>query len=223
MKETIYHGSAEIIERPKYHGGKRYNDYGYGFYCTKERSLACEWAVTPDHDGFVNHYEIDTDDLRIVDINAHGVLSWLSVLLQNRTFNTISPLALEAKDYLIKHFNIDLRGADIVIGYRADDSYFSFAQDFISGAISVRQLGEAMRLGKLGEQFVLRSRRAHERVRFVNADRVARAQYLSVREARERTARQTYYQSTKSGRRKGDIYITQILDEEMKHDDTRLQ
>ena len=43
------------------------------------------------------------------------------------------------------------------IGYRADDSYFSFASDFINGAISYRQLCNAMCLGKLGQQFVLKS------------------------------------------------------------------
>lgn len=32
MQITLYHGSEHIIEKPLYHGGKRYNDYGYGFF-----------------------------------------------------------------------------------------------------------------------------------------------------------------------------------------------
>ena len=31
---TIYHGSQQIVEVPKYGVGKTYNDYGQGFYCT---------------------------------------------------------------------------------------------------------------------------------------------------------------------------------------------
>lgn len=37
--------------------------------------------------------------------------------------------------------------------------YFSFAQDFVAGVISLEKLSEAMRLGKLGEQIVLKSPR----------------------------------------------------------------
>ena len=48
---------------------------------------------------------------------------------------------------------------DVIIGYRADDSYFSFAKDFINNTISVEQLAEAMRLGELGIQIVLKSER----------------------------------------------------------------
>ena len=63
---------------------------------------------------------------------------------------------------------IDISGFDVIIGYRADDSYFSFVQDFVAGPISYRQLGEAMRLGKLGEQIVLISERAFERIKYVS-------------------------------------------------------
>ena len=30
----LYHGSKDIIEKPIYGQGKKYNDYGLGFYCT---------------------------------------------------------------------------------------------------------------------------------------------------------------------------------------------
>mgnify|MGYP002238404656 CR=1 FL=1 len=60
------------------------------------------------------------------------------------------------KKYIKEHFLIDITPYDIIVGYRADDSYFSFAQDFVSGVISLEKLSEAMRLGKLGEQIVLK-------------------------------------------------------------------
>ena len=53
-------------------------------------------------------------------------------------------------------FLLDISEYDVIIGYRADDSYFSFAQDFVAGVISLQKLSEAMQLGKLGEQIVLK-------------------------------------------------------------------
>lgn len=41
---TIFHGSPEIREKPVYGLGKKYNDYGQGFYCTQNIELAKEWA-----------------------------------------------------------------------------------------------------------------------------------------------------------------------------------
>ena len=48
MIKTIYHGSDHVIQHPVFHGGKRNNDYGYGFYCTESKEMAMEWAVRPD-------------------------------------------------------------------------------------------------------------------------------------------------------------------------------
>lgn len=43
MVKTLYHGSKDIIEHPRYGAGKPYNDYGRGFYCTESLDLAKEW------------------------------------------------------------------------------------------------------------------------------------------------------------------------------------
>ena len=223
MKRIIFHGSEYAIEKPVYHGGRRNNDYGHGFYCTFEESLAKEWAVTPEHDGYANCYEIEDSGLTVLDLNEYGILAWLTVLLENRTFHTTTPLAAEARDYLLRHFHIDFRKVDVIKGYRADDSYFSFAQDFISGGISLRQLSEAMRLGELGEQYVIRSKKAYEKLTFLSAEPVTRKEYLQRREGRDVAARRTYFDSTRRGRRRNDVFITQILNEEMTPDDVRLQ
>ena len=33
---TLYHGSVNIIKKPEFGRGNRHNDYGLGFYCSKE-------------------------------------------------------------------------------------------------------------------------------------------------------------------------------------------
>ena len=212
------------LEKPFYLGGKPHNDYGKGFYCTEEKNMAAEWAVSGNSNGWINEYEIDCDRLNILNLSSSGycILHWLAILLENRTFDLSYALAQEAKEYILKTFAVHYADADIIIGYRADDSYFSFAQDFLSGAISYRQLSVAMHLGKLGNQFVLKSPLAFDRLRFVGAEEALRELWFPLREKRDSTARRAYFASRKQLRRKGDIYIIQILDEEMTANDPRL-
>ncbi len=225
MIKRIYHGSVKTIERPVFGCGKRYNDYGLGFYCTEHLDLAMEWAVAKDHDGFANSYDLNVEGLKILDLNdgKYCILHWLALLLKNREFDTPSGLAFEAKEYILKHFSIDTDASDIIVGYRADDSYFSFAQDFLNGTISYRQLNNAMHLGQLGVQIVLKSERAFGRIRFVDMSSATRTEWLAKKEERDSRARREYFDAEKNRRRKGDLYITQIMDEEMREDDLRLR
>lgn len=225
MKRILYHGSPDIIERPIFGYGKAYNDYGLGFYCTDSLEMAKEWGVSRDHDGYANRYEMDCEGLRILDLNAEDycILHWLAVLLENREFDVPSGLALEAKEYLMENFAVAYKHCDAIIGYRADDSYFSFAQDFINGTISYRQLNNAMHLGKLGQQFVLKSRLAFERIRFLDSEMASSEEWYARKMLRDKTARREYFSVERNKRQRGDLYITQIMDEEMKWDDPRLR
>lgn len=225
MVRTLYHGSDHIIKRPIYGEGKRYNDYGLGFYCTEDLDMAREWGVTKDRDGYANCYELDCDGLDILDLSdkSYCILHWLAILLENREFDMPSPLAAEAKRYLLDHFATNYQAADAIVGYRADDSYFAFAQDFVNGTISYRQLGRAMYLGKLGQQFVLKSRTAFERLRFLRAEVARRKEWYQRKAMRDRSARREYFDVERNKRQRGDIYITQILDEEMGPNDPRLR
>lgn len=225
MIKRIYHGSKHRIEQPVYGYGKAYNDYGIGFYCTESADMAKEWGVAAERNGYANSYDLDMDGLTVLNLNDSGynILHWLSVLLQNREFEVTSVLAGEAKEYLTTYFSPDYLSVDIIIGYRADDSYFSFAQDFINGTISYRQLSKAMHLGKLGQQIVLKSRKAFSQLTFVDAQ-IARAdEWFAKKQFRDRSARDEYFNVERNKRRRGDIYITHIMDEEMRDDDERLR
>ena len=225
MGITVYHGSDHVIERPQYGLGKPYNDYGLGFYCTEQRDMAMEWAVGYRRNGYVNAYELDTEGLDVLNLNdgSTGILGWLAVLLENREFDVPSGLALEAKEYLLSRFLPDYRDRDVIVGYRADDSYFSFAQDFINGTISLRQLARAMHLGKLGEQVVIKSRLAFSLLRFKGAEVADAATWYPRKRTRDRAARREYLDVERNRRERGDVYVLQILDEEMGPDDPRLR
>ena len=225
MEKMIYHGSDHIIEHPEFGYSKTYNDYGTGFYCTENPNMAKEWGVGIDHNGYANQYKITCDGLSIFDLNAskYTMLHWLTILLENREFDTSTPLAAESKEYLLTTFHTDYKAADIIVGYRADDSYFSFASDFINGAISYRQLCNAMRLGKLGQQFVLKSEAAFNRLEFIGYEIADAKEWYKKKAFRDQSARRQYFDTERNHRQRGDLYITTILDEEMKPDDPRLR
>ena len=225
MLRTIYHGSEKIIEHPIYGFGKKYNDYGLGFYCTDSLDMAKEWGVSCDKDGYANQYEMDCSNLTVLDLNdkKYNILHWLTILLENREFDVPSGLAWEAREYLRRTFSINYSVYDVIIGYRADDSYFSFAQDFINGTISYRQLNNAMHLGKLGQQFVLKSKKAFEQICFLGYEVAKRDEWFAKKELRDKTARREYFSIDRNKWQRGDIYIAQIIDEEMKPDDPRLR
>lgn len=225
MKRILYHGSEKIIEKPIYGFGKTYNDYGLGFYCTDILEMAKEWGVSRDRNGYANCYELECDGLNILDLNdsQYCIFHWLAVLLENREFDVPSGLALEAKEYLLRYFRVDYAKRDAIIGYRADDSYFSFAQDFINGTISYRQLNNAMHLGKLGQQFVLKSKVAYDRLQFLNYEIAESAEWYARKMLRDKTARREYFDVERNRRQRGDLYIAQIMDEEMRPDDSRLR
>ena len=62
-----------------------------------------------NQDGCANCYEIECDGLRILELKVpeYCILHWL--------------------------ISVDYESCDAIIGYRADNNYFLFAQDFING------------------------------------------------------------------------------------------
>ena len=223
-KRILYHGSPDIIEKPAFGKGKPYNDYGRGFYCTEHIELAKEWACTEGVDGYANRYEVDTRGLSVLDLSSddYTILNWLALLMQHRQGRLSAPVAKQGRDYLLQNFLPDFEKYDAIIGYRADDSYFSFARAFVSNTISLKQLGNAMRLGKLGEQFVLKSPKAFDAIRFLGYTVADNAVYYAKRKVRDDEARAAYAKELEAADIDG-IFMRDILREEMKPDDPRLR
>ncbi|MBR1757419.1 MAG: DUF3990 domain-containing protein [Lachnospiraceae bacterium] len=221
----LYHGSDHIVEAPRQGGGKRTNDYGYGFYMTEHLELAKEWACAKGTDGFANIYEINLTGLRILRLNdpMYSILNWLAVLARYRTYWQNGSIAEEAKNYLQQHYFVDPDAYDVVIGYRADDSYFTFAQDFVAGVISVEKLKEAMHLGKLGEQVVVKSQAAFERLQFQGAEVAEASIYYEKKVSRDQEARRQYRLSVRNSHPSEELYMLDIMREGITNEDPRLR
>lgn len=221
-KVTIYHGSKNVVEVPAFGVGKKTNDFGLGFYCTESEELAKEWAVSSIQSGFANRYDLDTEHLNILNLNTpnYTILNWISVLIAHRLFSIRIPLARRAKYYLLEHFAVNVNAYDVVIGYRADDSYFDYAESFLNNAISVEQLARAMRLGKLGEQVVIKSQFAFSRLKFKGFAVAEKEKYYTLRKNRDDKANRAYSEMLEEDR--DGLYVLDIIRGGIGYDDPRI-
>ena len=226
QKLMIYHGSQQIVEVPKFGIGKKYNDYGPGFYCTESIELAKEWACPVKNNGYSNQYLMHFDGMNVMHLTKgeFNILNWLAILLAHRKFDITSPIGSNARDFILNRFLPDMAGVDVMIGYRADDSYFSFAEDFVNNTISLRDLNLAMQLGTLGEQVVLLSRRSFGQIEFAGYEIADYREYYYKRAKRDQKARAAYTSQKKNLQQlMDDIFVLDIMREDMQHDDPRLQ
>ena len=219
---TIYHGSEKIVEQPSFGEGKKNNDFGLGFYCTASEALAKEWAVSSLRDGFSNRYTLDTEYLNILNLNSpdYTILNWIAVLVEHRLFSIKTPVARRAKRYLTDHFGVNVNAFDLITGYRADDSYFDYAESFLNNGISVEQLAWAMQLGKLGEQIVIKSQFAFSRLKYEGFEVAEKDQYYVLRKARDDEANQLYLELFE--KESDGLYIQDIMRGGIQNDDPRI-
>lgn len=219
---TLFHGSERIIETPTFGEGKKTNDFGLGFYCTESEGLAKEWAVSSLRDGFSNRYTLDTEYMKILNLNSpdYTILNWIAVLVEHRLFTIKTPVARRAKRYLIDNFGINVNAYDLITGYRADDSYFDYAESFLNNAISVEQLANAMRLGKLGEQMVLKSKFAFSRLQFEGFDVAEKEEFYVLRKSRDDEANRLYLEMLEE--ETDGLYIQDIIRGGVTNDDPRI-
>lgn len=169
----VFHGTDHTLKKPVYLGGKADNDYGNGFYVTEYADRARSWAAlngNPDK-AIVNVYELNIDNLRVLDLNGCGVLSWIAEVVKNR--GTEQENAQFIGDKLVELYCQDTSDVDIIKGYRADDSYTQVIEAFLLNQINVAEVERLFYKGKLGNQIFLKSPKAFENIRWKDAYHVS--------------------------------------------------
>ena len=223
----IYHGSSVEVPKPLLSKGKPNNDYGRGFYCTEDIEMAREWACKGrEPPGFTNAYELSTERLNILDLSSpdYTILNWMAVLLSNRTFDLDTDIAIEVRDYVIANFMPPIQDSDVVIGYRADDSYFNYADSFVNNALSIRRLNVALHLGRLGMQVALRTERAFGCLTYLGAEKVVWDEYHPRYVTRDTEARTQWREVVRmSPRAADDLFAVDIIRGGLRHGDQILQ
>ena len=170
----LYYGSETFFVSPTFGECKANNDYGLGFYMTTSYELAKLWATKSKDGGYVLTFEFDMDGLNVLslqDYNEENVLKWISILIKHRFDFQEKEKYQDYIDWLNRKFPINMDYVDVVIGYRADDSYFNYSKAFVANELSFEVLTEAMKIGKLGLQYVAISKEAFSRLKFIKSDK----------------------------------------------------
>lgn len=226
MDRKIYHGGNTIVRNPAFGIGRPYNDFGLGFYCTEYPQYAAEWATgsgrsVSGSNGFVSAYSINYDGLRIINLcsSQYTPLHWLGLLFNYREFDLSSDTAYRARDYINKYFSVDHQACDCILGYRADNRCFMFAQEFLDAKLSYHNLRSALTGDDSNRQFVLKSNRAFDRIIFTGYEPALSESVFPVMRSREIRA----MKSIKPLADKNDFFITDLIEEEVRPYDTRLR
>lgn len=210
----LYHGTDKYFTNPTYGIGNINNDFGLGFYLTENIELAKEWACKSTKNSVINKYELDMQELNILNLmdDKYTILNWITILVENRMPTGVSPIMLDGLEFLKSNYHINIDSYDIIRGYRADDSYFSFARAFLRNEITIGQLSIAMNLGKLGEQIVLKSKKSFDKLKYIETIDVDYDKYYEKRIQRDTTAKKEYEEMLLA-KATDDKYIRDIIKE----------
>ena len=189
---TLYHGSDHIVKIPEFGKGKSNNDYGLGFYTTKDKGLAGEWATpSPFADGFINEYKLNYGGLSVLNLNNQPVEVWIAIVMKYRG-GKYGHLADSRRYKFIDKYMIDISGYDIIEGWRADDAFFGYINAFLVVGLSLEKLQEAMKLGDLGMQVCLKSEKSYQHISYVTSYPAQANQYFKLRDIRDKKAKDDY-------------------------------
>lgn len=204
---TLYHGNKVENIIPTYGLGSADNDYGRGFYTTPSIELAKEWAwgtYTVGNKGYVHTFELYTESLNILNLTELDSIHWIAELVYNRKLNIQDKEVVQDNiKILLDKYKLDTDKYDVIIGYRANDSYFAYAEAFVSGTIYKDTLEKALRTGELGIQVFIKSERAFHNLREMTVEEVPE-KYRGYFIKRDKNARETYRSlSSNQGSRAG--------------------
>ena len=165
-KIILYHGSPNKIVYPTFGLGDEKHDYGKGFYLTENMELAKEWAVCRPNEcnGWLRKYELDTEELNILDFEKLNILSWLAELMKHRAASDSKRYRVLAKKFIDK-YGIDTSEFDVIKGWRANASYFFIPKEFVRDNVDLDILEKLLYLCNLGIQYCIKSEKAYSQLK----------------------------------------------------------
>lgn len=144
---TLYHGSQVSVPQPNAKAGRKNLDFGPGFYLTKIRKQAEDWAVViagrkgRNAEAVLNTFQFDmdhalADGVRIKLFPSYD-LEWLDYVVDCR----------RGKDYSDKY--------DIVEGGVANDNVIDTVEDYEKGIITAEQALGQLKYKKVNHQLCI--------------------------------------------------------------------
>lgn len=165
---VLYHGSRSRVLEPEYGVGDVHRDFGSGFYTTPERELGMEWAMSAYSKGgigYLHTFTLDFKELKVLNLVEMDSLHWVAELFYNRYWNKEDREAYkDIIDAFVGKYKLDTKWYDVIVGYRADDIHFIYAEDFVRGAIYRETFEKVLRSSQLGIQVCVKSRKAFSKL-----------------------------------------------------------
>lgn len=163
MKE-LFHTGFQIIREPDINIGRKNADFGQGFYLSDNIEFCRRWAR--ERKGFttyLNRYELDTEGLNIKCFTRSE--EWFEYIYANRA-NQADALA----EY------------DVIAGPVANDTLYDTWGIITSGFLAKEDALRLLMLGGEYEQYVVKTKKAVEALRFVSAEIVLPEEIAAYRE-----------------------------------------
>ena len=155
----LYHGSTEIVEKPRIITGDKLLDFGYGFYTTTSEEQALRWAIIKtkrekSKNSYLNIYEIgdlvfSTNSFSVLTFNAPS-RKWLEFVINNRRGSII-------------------HNYDFVQGPVANDTLYRTFTLYESGVLTLEETIKRLKTNVLFDQISFHSERALDNLKFKDA------------------------------------------------------
>ena len=151
QKIRLYHTGFDIIPSPDIGTGRKNADFGQGFYLSDDREFSKRWArQRKDMTTYLNSYELYPEGLNIKYLDRDQ--EWFDFIYDNRN---------KTEDRF--------SGYDVIIGPIANDTIYDTWGFITSGLIRKEQALELLQEGPIYKQFVIKTERALEALKFVDA------------------------------------------------------
>ncbi|WP_297633557.1 DUF3990 domain-containing protein [uncultured Clostridium sp.] len=173
MKLIIYHGSDKRIDNPRYDGGRKFSDFGIGFYATTNIEMAKSWSTRKiDKKALVNKYILNTEGLESLTFDLD--INWILFIAHNRGLIDNK----ELKKFLEEKYK-DLNKYDVILGPTADDRMFDTMNMFFENTITIEHCIQSLNSMDLDIQYNLRSKKAIEAIKFIESIELDKEYYSS--------------------------------------------
>lgn len=158
----LYHGSAELVDKPEIRVGEVFLDFGAGFYTTTSFEQAERWAKIKMHRnktniGYVSIYKFDFETAeKELDIKQFATADeeWLTFVVNNRNGK-------------FSNDNIDMH-----IGPVADDNVYQSIRLFETGAYDAEYTVKKLKTEVLHDQWTFHTEEILKYLKFIEAKEI---------------------------------------------------
>lgn len=163
MQLVVFHGSDKIIKMPQHNGGRKFSDFGLGFYITTNVEMAKSWATRKkEKPAFINKYLLNAEGMKSLTFDLD--LTWILFIAYNRSL-----ILNDELQSLLQEKYKNINEYDILIGPTADDKMFDTLNMFFSNTITLDHCLQSLNSMDLDIQYNIRSHFGINSLSFITA------------------------------------------------------